>query len=234
MSKERPILFNAEMVNAILDGRKTQTRRVMQQQPPSDDWTLTYVVASTEKKLEGKRHWVRLNEAQTTELERGPYFNKPYEIGDHLWVRETCIISPKNWLSSDDQLNHKDIVKDSDGNHRVVQYLATNSDTDVPLNDYKLKKTPSIHMPRWASRILLKVTDVRKERLNDISEADVIAEGGPKSHSSIDKVSRTCGFKDWSRSWFAHTWDWINGNGAWSQNPWVWVVEFKVVEGATQ
>ncbi|EEC3119720.1 hypothetical protein LK837_004922 [Salmonella enterica] len=87
-------------------------------------------------------------------------------------------------------------------------------------------------MPRWASRILLEITDVRVERLNDISQSDAIAEGAPPSHPSIDRVSQEYGFPDFSRSWFGQTWQNIYGEEAWAANPWVWVIEFKRVEGA--
>lgn len=89
---------------------------------------------------------------------------------------------------------------------------------------------PSIHMPRWASRITLEITDVRVERLQDISQADAMAEGAPPSHPSIDVISREHGYEDFSRSWYAQLWDQINGKlTSWSSNPWVWVVCFKRV-----
>ncbi|WP_151815030.1 hypothetical protein [Acinetobacter soli] len=253
--KEHPILFNTEMVKAILEGRKTQTRRVMKEQPPSDDWLLAYVVSSTERKNEGKRQWVRMNKEKTLQLEAGPYFTKPYQIGDRLWVRETTVISPPNWLSHDDVLDHPDIIKDSKGEHRVVQYIATNPDTDVPVKDYKLKKTPSIHMPRWASRILLEITNVRVEHLNDISEEDSIAEGvesidserdvhdfsicskcgGTRSHGALGHnlgwIEVECRECDTHKKRFESFWESINGEDSWDVDPWVWVIEFRVIEG---
>ena len=84
-------------------------------------------------------------------------------------------------------------------------------------------------MPRWASRITLEITGVRVERLQDISQKDAIAEGGPPSHPSIDAVSRDYGFPDFSRSWFGQTWNHIYGKESWQANPWVWVIEFKRV-----
>ncbi|CDK64131.1 Phage-related protein [Morganella morganii IS15] len=86
-------------------------------------------------------------------------------------------------------------------------------------------------MPRWASRILLEITGVRVERLQDISQADAIAEGAPPSHPSIDAVSREYGFPDFPRSWFGQTWWHIYGKENWQANPWVWVIEFKQIQG---
>ncbi|MHA3051861.1 hypothetical protein [Acinetobacter sp. ANC 4640] len=237
MSKERPILFNAEMVKAILDGRKTQTRRILK----SDYDEMV--------ERDNGNIWPWREDCENG----GDYWYPcPFgQVGDRLWIRETCIISPKNWLSSNDQLNHKDIIKDSDGDHRVVQYLATNSDTDVPLNDFKLKKTPSIHMPRWASRILLEITNIRVERLNDISEADAIAEGvEPISvpdnvpvEGGYTKANRAMwkgyqnnerAYRDTAKDSFMSLWKSVYGADSWVANPWVWVIEFKVIEGATQ
>ena len=82
-------------------------------------------------------------------------------------------------------------------------------------------------MPRWASRITLEVTGVRVERLQDISEADAMAEGAPPSHPSIDRISREFGYADFPRSWYAQLWGQINGSDSWAANPWVWVIEFR-------
>ena len=85
-------------------------------------------------------------------------------------------------------------------------------------------------MNKEYSRLLLEVTAIRIERLNDISKADAIKQGGPQGHPSIDKVSRGLGYSDWTRSWFAQTWDWVNKIHTWASNPWVWVIEFSVVQ----
>ena len=224
--KERPVVFKEEAIKKILAGRKIQTRRILNCDHP----VVTGFVPNGEY---GYWKGTAKSEAVIQQyISTFPLTIKcPFGIvGDRLWVRETCIISPPNWLSSNDDLNHPDVIKDSNGIHRVVQYLASNPSTDIPIGDFKLEKTKSIHMPRWASRILLEITAIRVERLNDISECDAVAEGGPKSHPSIDRVSRSLGFKNWSCSHFAQTWDWDN-KVKWEANPWVWVVEFKVVQG---
>ena len=130
--------------------------------------------------------------------------------GDLLWVREAHALSANPDLKPWYRLDHPEARS---GGPRV----------DV-------KWRPSIHMPRWASRITLRITDVRVERLQDITQKDAIAEGAPESHSSIDRISRHFGYQDFSRSWFAQTWEKINGPGAWDANPWVWVIAFERVK----
>lgn len=220
--KERPILFNGKMVKAILEGRKTQTRRVLKEQPPLTNKEIMplYTMEPEPKVTEVTMHEVMENEMpfpSSISRHKCPYG----KIGDRLWVRETTIISPPKWLAPDDFLDRPDILKDSKGEHRVVQYIATNPDTDVPVKDYKLKKTPSIHMPRWASRILLEIINIRVERLQDISEEDAVSEGMVADEDY-------CAEEQFSMLW-TKTYGW--GEKGWNVNPWVWVVEFKVIEG---
>lgn len=196
--KDRPILFNGEMVRAVLDGTKTQTRRVMKSQPAwcpesyasTDGWTWRdYEIGAA-------------SDFWTTEaLQYCPY-GKP---GDQLWVRETW--APR--CSDARELAER-------GNMEGIQYRA-----DPAL--FPPKWTPSIHMPRWASRIQLQVTAVRVERVQEINVIDAEKEGiGP---TSPDK-----GF-DTSRLRFRKLWDSINAKRGfgWDVNPWVWVVEFERV-----
>lgn len=197
-TKERPILFSGEMVRAILDGRKSQTRRVVK-----GDWGLDREKTA----LEARKRQVACE--------------CPYgQPGDRLWVRETCIISPKffDGVKSDSYT-----VFDRDGDGRICQYLASTPDTDAA-RDYKLKVTPSIHMPRWASRITLEITGVRVERLQDISEDDAVAEGRPRHTKPPESISTV--------EMFEISWNHLNekrGYG-WDANPWVWVIEFRRVE----
>ena len=198
--KERPILFSGPMVRAILEGRKTQTRRLMV--PQIGDTTLKTLVNNDgdmeiryldPSKMDGVRWEVFV---------KGKY-GKP---GDRLWVRET-------WGPCDGG----------------AYYRASESPTVVP-NGGKWK--PSIHMPRWASRITLEIESVRVERLNAISEEDAIAEGVPPA-------IRPPQADEWDRrglTWLPYTtefrggWEDINGGGSWDLNPWVWVITFKRVE----
>lgn len=195
-AKERPILFSAPMVRAILEGRKTQTRRVIKPQP---DYVNPLGIA----------FWTG----------KGPvdYRLCPHgQEGDRLWVKETAIIAPKRFATPD-----RTCIPDSDGDLRYIQYIATCPDTEGAEN-YKLKKTPSIFMPRWASRITLEITGVRVERLNEISEVDAIAEGAEMCrHDSFHVDQYTCGYRS--------LWEAINGTGSWARNPWVWVIELRRV-----
>ncbi|MEL1921171.1 hypothetical protein AAA298_16720 [Klebsiella variicola] len=223
---ERGMIFNAEMVRAILDGRKTQTRRIMKVQPkpsksrPGDFWF-------SSKKLESMVHVSDLAPGNSPIADYHLFIQEhccPFgAVGDRIWVRETfCPVDDTQY-----------------GGEKWVDYRATPkfeashpAGWDCAPNDAEaLKWRPSIHMPRWASRILLEITDVRVERLNAISQADAIAEGAPPSHPSIDCVSQEYGFPDFSRSWFGQTWQHIYGEESWDANPWVWVIEFKRVEG---
>jgi hypothetical protein len=180
--KERPILFSAPMVRALLDGTKTQTRRAVKYPAP-----------------DGKSGWHPTATGWNFLPGGSDRPVCPYgRIGDQLWVREA-------WAP-----------KAIDPECTTVAYRATDDECNGPWK-------PSIHMPRWASRILLEVTGVRVERLLDISESDAIAEGvEPLTHPGA--VFRP------AASAYSDLWEQINGTGSWAANPWVWVVEFKVVK----
>lgn len=200
--RERGIIFNAEMVRAILDGRKTQTRRVMNNQP----CTLSGETISVQQDDFNFR-W-----AGDLHNDTSGWFSCPLgKVGDRLWVRET--------------------FKTGVCTESTIAYKATHKPSDLEEGWYEeIKWTPSIHMPRRYSRITLEITDVRVEQLQDISKQDAISEGAPQGHYSIDVISKRFGFPDFSRSWFAQIWMDIYGEDSWSSNPWVWVIEFKKVE----
>lgn len=193
--KEYPIIFNTEMVRAILDGRKTQTRRVMNNQP----CTLSGETISVQQDDFNFR-WVGDLHNDTS-----GWFPCPLgKIGDRLWVRET-------WRKFDfsDECGCSEYPCGCPENGAIM-YRATQDDGES-------KWRPSIHMPRWASRIILEITDVRVERLQDISEQDAIAEGT----TNISVLSKYI---------FSNVWESIYGFESWSSNPWVWVIEFKKVK----
>ncbi|WP_353187445.1 hypothetical protein [Pseudomonas sp.] len=206
--KERPILFSAPMVRAVLDGRKTVTRRPVKVQPRSRADIGSY----------GKGQPFIRNPDVTKRNPECPFGNP----GDRLWVRETWYCDHNEvmrgpYLKPDDL----DVIEARDDGTLV--YAAdglTPYETDQPV--WK----PSIHMPRWASRILLEITDVRVERLQDISRSDIRAEGlqCPPELAS-DDVSPNY------RDWYPEAWKelWNSTGGDWDANPWVWVVEFKRV-----
>lgn len=225
MSKERPILFSADMVNAISAGRKTQTRRVVK----GDVHHLNHahrIIKSSHSKRTGKFEFSKSlkNLSHYDTIVECPYG----EVGDRLWVRES-------WRA-DDQLDH---IKPSE--LRELEPIYYEADGLVRIKACHMiekgKLRPSIYMPRWASRILLEITDVRVERLQDISEEDAKAEG-IKACCEVDGDER---FQDYSGSKyvvgakysFQTLWESINGKSedkCWDANPWVWVVEFKRVD----
>lgn len=207
--KARPILFKPDMVNAILEGRKAQTRRVMKIQPPTEAHQILTVVSSTDRKKEGKSHWGVMDETKTRILKSDPrYFSCPYGApGDLLWVRETFRSSRVDDLPGD------------------AVYQADHPGLKSPPGSYGRPWKPSIHMPRWASRLTLEITDVRVERLQDISEEDARAEGARLELAEVDSVR--LGAEASHRSGFQNLWKSINGEESWAANPWVWVVEFQ-------
>lgn len=207
--KERPIIFNSEMVRAILEGRKTQTRRPIKPQPLSV-WCKEPITVT-----DGK--WTSQGCVSDLKCPHG-------QIGDRLWVRETW--SELNITESSD--------KSREGNKELI-YKATN--TEFPDS---LPWRPSIHMPRWASRILLEITDARAERVQDISEEDAEAEGiyskCKENHYSplgCEDCLNTGVIKDGPPiEYFQSLWNSIyKDNHSWAKNPWVGVTEFKKLGG---
>ncbi|HBR0057034.1 TPA: morphogenetic protein [Klebsiella quasipneumoniae] len=229
---ERGMIFNGEMVRAILDGRKTQTRRIMKVQPESNQLGLLLITDSTRHSDIGKYHWAESN--ATGNHVRSKLFSCPFgAVGDQIWVRETFQGPLFDYELMDEYLEDSSKFEKpefcqyaADGGHRP-EYL----DAD---DNLRHGWRPSIHMPRWASRILLEITDVRVERLNAISEEDARAEG------IIDGGCLNCGEPEPcgcanpepdATDAFAYLWQSIYGQDNWNANPWVWVIEFKRVEG---
>lgn len=208
--KERPILFSAPMVRAILEGRKTVTRRVVTKFPET--------VSNGYDFDPRTGHIYCHNDYLPPDCQVVPpdydafdprEMDSPYgEKGDRLWVRET-------WAPRDSEafLRHE-VAADK------IFYRADDERTLATDGRWR----PSIHMPRWASRITLAVRSVRVERLQEITDADVLAEGvtphkGPDGH----------------RMAFGTLWECINGKRpgcSWDDNPWVWRIEFSRIEGA--
>lgn len=196
--KERPILFSAPMVRALLAGAKTQTRRVAK---------LTH--AAHVKEPRGHRRW---HPGDPDAWQACPY-GVP---GDRLWVREA-------WAQNENQLSEtrmdRSIVYRADGEARALD------------NGHEKAWRPSIHMPRWASRITLEITDVRVQRLQEISDEDALAEGLRSDGSLGAQCSvelpghRT--HHDSPKECFRLLWESIHGPGSWEQNPWVWAITFK-------
>lgn len=245
--KERGMIFNSEMVRAILDGRKTQTRRIMKVQPESNQLGLLLITDSTKHSDIGKYHWAESN--ATGNHVRSKLFSSPFgAVGERIWVRETWATlgneegSYVDWednLCKGDERSAARIYRAS-CEQRPGDYGLWSIPDDAywkpHTKEHKFEGAwrPSIHMPRWASRILLEITDVRVERLNAISEEDARAEG------IIDGGCLNCGEPEPcgcanpepdATDAFAYLWQSIYGQDNWNANPWVWVIEFKRVEG---
>ena len=222
MSKERPIIFSADMVNAILAGNKTQTRRVIKPQPNGtwarDENTGCHKMYPLDENMDGIPWW---NIGGINGLPKCKYGT----IGDKLWVRETW----RTYASLDD-ISPCNIVT-GDG----IKYEALGTNLPNDKGDYLFgmgKCRPSIFMPRWASRILLEITDIRVERLNDISESDArnegIIVGGCLNCGESEPCKCDNPLPD-ARDSFINLWERINGESSWSQNQFVWVISFKRV-----
>ena len=215
--KERPVIFNGEMVRAILDGRKTQTRRVMAVQPESNQLGLLRITDSTKRSDIGKYHWAESNATGTHQ--RSALFSCPFgQVGDRMWVRETFMDLTGTGIEA------------TTGKFEGFAYRAdtpTGSYGDEVRKEYGLKWTPSLHMPRKACRILLEITAVRVERLNDISHDDAKAEG-----CCYGRGGGVPDFAVTPADHFPTLWASIYGEESWSANPWVWVIEFRRVGGS--
>lgn len=241
--KERPILFNCEMVKAILEGRKTQTRRVMRRQPDAverfkqgketTDTEAKYAILRCYKNPKGFK---KCNSGWFADATYKTPFSE-FNVGDRLWVRETFCYA---W-NEDDHICDKDGNPVWDAKDAHIYYAASETNVDG-------KWKPSIHMPRWASRILLEITNIRVERLNDISEVDAIAEGvepiiiqdnipvdGGWTRADLHLwkgyKNKERAFRETAKDSFTSLWQEINGTDSWTVNPWVWVVEFKIIQG---
>ncbi|WP_421439999.1 hypothetical protein [Agrobacterium tumefaciens] len=227
---DRPILFSAPMIRALLAGSKTQTRRVMKPQPRGTPWFWDGdEVDPVPGWFDGYETGREPCGAATREV------NDPIKlrigVGDRLWVKETHAIVPRTAYRISEGVQQTLRTED---NHDAAVYAAE-WDRSKPG-----RWRPSIHMPRWASRITLIVTDVRVERLQDISEADAIAEGierhksgwMPYSTAFFDGDGVTpANYHLDPRESYRQLWNLINGAGAWESNPWVVAYTFTVHHG---
>lgn len=198
--KERGMIFNDEMVRAILDGRKTQTRRPVNEKFRGLD----------------DENW---EQSTTLIVKRCPFGT----VGDRIWVRET-------YQGPLFDYEHMDSYLEDSSKFEKPEFCVYRADGKPAPEFYDADDNlhcfwrPSIHMPRWASRITLEITDVRVERLNNISECDAKAEGAP---------TECCVIGDKHFLGFRSLWKSIYGEEGWQANPWVWVIEFKRVDGGT-
>lgn len=205
--KERGILFNGDMVRAVLDGRKTKIRRIIKPQPI---WVAEPNVPFN-----------------TSDADPKGIINCPFGVvGDRLWVRETFALEHRVNYGQKPPFDDGRPIKYDEYTWMQPHYRATDPTPELDYEDGdgpKVKWTPSARMPRWASRINLEITGVRVERLQDISEEDAKAEGSdpllvPPDGGSMPHVEGFCA-----------DWELIYGAGSWDKNPFVWVIEFRRV-----
>jgi hypothetical protein len=224
--KQRPILFNGAMVRAILSGQKTQTRRVMKVQPLLNGHFWQVYGAGWSDNV------TSVPAMPGHSLARNCPFGQP---GDQLWVREAWMPdAPRDGTWADVEFyGCKDAPLSLIPEHyRTPEHcLFSATWTGTPMVGW----TPSIHMPRWASRITLEITGVRVERLKDISEEDARSEGieiepGTAHWKNYDLTPGNWRYWESPIQSFRTLWESINGAGSWEANPWVWVLEFKRVE----
>jgi len=239
--RERPIIFSGPMVREILEGRKTMTRRVVNPQPKVIHAFYPDCSLETERIFR-----------QGDQRVHCPY-GAP---GERLWVRESfAVISMDDWyanIARGERIPHGKTLADTDGGLEVLDlrenptafaWAKSHIDSD--------RLRPSIHMPRWASRLTLEITDVRVERVQDISEADAHAEGiqipcdqeglpwlnvsrRVDSHP-LWKNPREATLADYWTGYYALLWNQINAKRGygWNVNPWVWAITFRVAHAQT-
>lgn len=220
---DRPILLNAAMVRAVLSGQKTQTRRpIRRENKPDRGFAWRECLC---REIDPSDTPCPMCDARFPEIPAA---------GDRLWVRETfAIVHPCRDMETgyiDDIRQPTDIPKDNGGGFWVPWYRADwNGNDDA---DRGFKWMPSIHMPRWASRITLPLVSVRVERVQDISERDAWAEGYGEHWQRLVReagLDGPLGRPD-PIGWFAKVWNELYGT--WAQNPWVWVAEWEEAEVA--
>jgi hypothetical protein len=237
---ERPILFSGPMVRAILEGRKTQTRRIVKPQPPR-------CIDSLHGNELRKRAPYEIQDADGNNCgwgfqdEENNYKCRFGTIGERLWVRETCWSDGQEVYYSADEakgqwLPHRKRVKKgrdlSISRDESYQRLLT-------LHHYAggfCRKVPAIHMPRWACRIVLEIENIRLERLHEITDDDCVAEGQEPIGEKLNppggsvQLGRLNGKYAPVRQLFSELWTEINGANSWNENPWVWVIQFRKIE----
>lgn len=263
--RTRPVLFSAPMIRAILAGSKSQTRRVVtarnstvlgypakkywphllfEDAVPKEKSTLMMAICGVDKAPSDVHLSVPYqgpDDPQEENIDDLPWYRvrSVWEVGDLLWVREAFVIG----YDADDRGL---IMEDENGEElpEKVFYRATEGDDFGWLDDDgsltgKVPWKPSIHMPRWASRLTLRIIDVKVERLHEISEADARAEGADFRCRHGDDHWSGWGIGEMvpepvpsqysRRDGFRYVWESINGKGSWAASPWVWVVSFERV-----
>ncbi|WP_447870260.1 hypothetical protein [Serratia fonticola] len=215
--KERPVLFNGDMVRAILDGRKTQTRRVIKPQPTLSEHTgfnwkgYAYGIGSCHK--------------DTVRNFANCFKTCPFgQVGDRLWVRETWQLIHSEY--DEDEITYAPSIPEQQDSYWQPVYEVDFKGESRETRGFPWR--PSIHMPRHACRLVLEITSVRVELLDDISEKDALAEGFASDAKVTESGDDYTGLYASDR--FSDTWQKIYGQKSLLENPWVWVITFKRVE----
>jgi hypothetical protein len=227
--KEHPILFSAPMVRAILDGRKTMTRRLVKPQPVFDEFGCWYPDEDSKK----RKHY-----AQDNHFRKGLAIDfAKYKPGDLIWVKETFCYTPIDMGCRSHKITYKadgssiELLAPNDVTGPNIRVSMNSDFADYDRGHYGAWRS-SIHMPRCASRITLEVLDVKVERLHDICEDDAINEGmngGCLNCGRPQPCNCKAPYPDYVDS-FAWTWESIYGPGSWADNPWVFCYEFQRVK----
>jgi hypothetical protein len=243
--KEHPILFSTPMVQAILEGRKTMTRRILKPQPDDDGlWDDTNLPRSLQSTLKG---W----NGSTEETGESREWKCPYgQVGDILWVRESWNMCPKDQLTPNEfYIERHDGLPE--GEWAWVYMAESKEEKHISHPEWGKKRwKPSTHMPKAACRIYLEIIGIKVERLQDISEVDAIDEGvmSIKWDTVLSWFPR---YKYLHDEWFKRKnggviekpplgpspsqifqalWQSINGEESWEENPWVWAITFKKID----
>lgn len=255
---DHAIAFSGRMARALVEGRKSQTRQIVKHVPPQpagnchpksirkrqaaylDSYCSAPKAPSNPRGMSREWCWWQVDDRQCL-----PTFNVKYQPGDRLWVREPHKFRGANYGAGDEWFRVWGSAGGTDswdpdfpfgfepGPHDRVQPLCgAEHDEGDGVQGLVTKQRPGIHMPRWASRLTLSITDVRVERLQAISEADAVAEGyasAPNGWFPVIDVNRgLTGSAPDGRSAFAMHWNLTHGPGAWDANPWVTTSTFSV------
>lgn len=215
--KERPILFNDQRVRALMSGMQTQTRRIMKSMPLApgqDNHEGCYGIDVLSNHVQGNRV-----------LGMGDLrYHCPYgQPGDRLWVRETWrgpvipAVDMAAWEASPDEFRQP----------RYCQYRADTSEFGNDQDFAEFGWQAGIHMPRWASRIDLEITDIRVEKIQHISEQDIAAEGIQSDAHFLNNFFTMHSEVQSPKDAYRAQWALQYGGTSWEVNPWVWVIDFK-------
>ena len=228
-AKERPILFSGPMVRAILEGRKSQTRRLLRvpDHPAVADWVL-----DSEYRAAARAHSEAVADQYVSTFPHGRV-RCPYGVpGDRLWVRET-------FCTCYDGQEAYEVIYAADNTRRGFSTASNATDDQLDwlersMTTHGERGRPAIHMPRWACRLVLEVTASRVERLQDISEDDARAEGCEQKRYLVNPFktgalrARFSGEVSTFKESYALLWDSLNAKRSpWASNPWVWAITFR-------